>query len=130
MNHAGRSSLFCIEMYDGVVEKRFTMDGRVSSISQKTGNPMMSEQSYNILDELLTEEAKQRLEVITVEVRASLRIAEVLHQIMEEEGLNSQNMAAIMGMTPGYVSRLLAGDENPSLHRMARLLHSLGRTYV
>lgn len=88
---------------------------------------MMSEQSYNILDELLTEEAKQRPEVTTVEVRASLRIAEVLHQIMEEEGLNSQNMAAIMGMTPGYVSRLLAGDENPSLHRM---LHSLGRTYV
>lgn len=90
----------------------------------------MPEQSYDILDELLTEEAKQRLEVTTVDVRASLRIAEILHQIMEEEGLNPQSMAARIGMAPSYVSRLLAGDAKPSVCRVARMLHSLGRLYV
>jgi len=90
----------------------------------------MAERSYDVLDELLTDEAKQRLEATAVGVRASLRIAEMLHQIMEEEGLNQKEIAARLGMTPGYVSRLLAGDENPSVRSMARMLHSLGRTYI
>lgn len=85
---------------------------------------------YDILDELLTDEAAQRLEVTAVEVRASLRIADVLHQIMEEEGLSKQDMAARLGVSPGYVSRLLAGDANPSVRSMARMLGLLGRTYV
>jgi len=33
-------------------------------------------------------------------------------------------------VTPGFVSRVLSGDENISVRKMAEMFHKLGREYV
>lgn len=90
----------------------------------------MKNRYYNVLDEIFDENTRSLYEAKTVEVRASLRVADLLHQAMEEDGLNQKALSERLGVTTGYVSRLLSGDENPSVRKVARMLHLLGRSYL
>lgn len=89
----------------------------------------MKKTRYSILDNLKPK-ARELYDDMAVEVRASLRVADLLHQAMTEDGLNQKQLAGKLKVTPGYVSRLLAGDENPSVGQMARMLSALGRSYM
>ena len=47
--------------------------------------------------------------------------------VMIEEGLNQAQLAEILGVSPPYVSKLLAGNHNVSLNTMIRYARKLGR---
>jgi transcriptional regulator with XRE-family HTH domain len=84
---------------------------------------------YNIFSEVLPKEEKERFEGEVAGERAILDASELIHNAMKEKSLNQKQLAEILGVTKGYVSRLLSGHENLSVKNVALVLHALGYSY-
>ncbi len=90
----------------------------------------MKGRKFDALDHVLPGESKEFLESQRVEVEASLRVADLLHSVQEERQMTARQLAQTLGVTPGYISRLLSGDENPTVRSLARIFHKLGKKYI
>ncbi len=58
-----------------------------------------------------------------------LDASELLNKVLEENSYTQKQLAEILGVTKGYVSRLLSGSENLSVKNVAMALHALGYRY-
>lgn len=59
------------------------------------------------------------------QIEFSMKIA----SIMKEENLNQKQLAEILEVSPAYVSKLLAGNQNLTLNTMIRYARKLGREF-
>lgn len=59
------------------------------------------------------------------QIEFSLKIADIMH----EEQLNQKQLSEILGVSPAYVSKLLAGNQNLTLNTMIRYARKLGRVF-
>lgn len=59
------------------------------------------------------------------QIEFSFKIAD----IMREQRLNQKQLAEILEVSPAYVSKLLAGNQNLTLNTMIRYAHKLGRVF-
>ena len=84
---------------------------------------------YNLFSESLPKEEKAKFETEVAGDRAILDASELLHSVMKQRGFNQKQLAEILGVTKGYMSRLLSGSENLSVKNVAMVLHALGYSY-
>ena len=82
---------------------------------------------YNLFSENLPKKEKAKFETEVAGDRAILDASELLHSVMR--GFNQKQLAEILGVTKGYMSRLLSGSENLSVKNVAMVLHALGYSY-
>jgi len=102
--------------------------GGCRSVDRSCGVITMNK-PYNAFDALLTKKAKKDLEPISVEIRAMMEVADIFNNIMHQNQWSKKQLAEALGVTAGYVTRILAGDENLSIGNVAKLLNKLGRSY-
>ncbi len=63
-------------------------------------------------------------------LRLSRQLATTLIGYMQDNGLKRTDMAAKLGVSPQYVSRILSGTENLSLKSIANIEDKLGITCI
>jgi transcriptional regulator with XRE-family HTH domain len=56
----------------------------------------------------------------------AMEISASVYRRMEELGLKSKDLADLMGVTPGRISRILSGEQSMTLKTLARLESALG----
>lgn len=55
--------------------------------------------------------------------------AELICQVMEDKGINRQDLAARLGKSKGFVSQILTGERNMTLRTLADVLFALGHRF-
>lgn len=55
-------------------------------------------------------------------------VVDLLNDAVDESGMQKQQLADLLGVTPGRVSQVLHGDGNVSVAALAKFLTALGRT--
>ena len=60
---------------------------------------------------------------------AQIEFSMKIVNIMKEENLNQKQLAGILEVSPAYVSKLLAGNQNLTLNTMIRYARKLGREF-
>ena len=78
---------------------------------------------------LFQEEAKWRKENASW-LRWSRQLAVILMGYMQDNGLKRIDLAAKLGVSPQYVSKLLSGTENLSFKSIANIEEKLGITCI
>lgn len=61
--------------------------------------------------------------------RTVLEVTELICGIMQEEGVSRKELAVRLGKTKGYVSQLLDGEANMTLHTVSDLCTVLGHEF-
>lgn len=85
--------------------------------------------NYSIFDEAIPEDLRERYNEEYAQTSAVLDAADLISEAMVAQGLNQKELAAKLGVSKGYVSRLLSGNENMTVKSVARVLHVLGFQY-
>jgi transcriptional regulator with XRE-family HTH domain len=85
--------------------------------------------TYNVFEEAIPEELKEKYAEEYAQTSAVLDAADLISEAMEAQGLNQKDLASKLGVSKGYVSRLLSGNENMTVKSVARVLHVLGYHY-
>ena len=85
---------------------------------------------YNIFEEFIPEEIKEKHDEEMAQVRAVLDASILISEALHEKNMSQNELAELIGVSKGYVSRLLSGSENVSLKNIARILHLLGKEIV
>lgn len=85
---------------------------------------------YNIFDDSIPEEYKKQHESNKAQSEALIEVSNIVYNAMKEKGINQIELAKQLGVSRGYVSRILSGNENMSIKNVARILHELGKKYV
>jgi len=84
---------------------------------------------YNIFNESISDEVKDIYQEEYAQTAALLDAANLISEAMEENGINQTELANKLGVSRGYVSRLLSGHENMSIKNVSRVLYILGKKY-
>lgn len=85
---------------------------------------------YDIFEEIIPAEIKGYFNEDLAQTTALLEASELIHSAMEDKGLNQSQLAELMGVSRGYISRILSGNENMSVKNVARVLHVLGKRFI
>ena len=64
------------------------------------------------------------------QTEAIQRAADIIHDALEQANMSRSELAAKVGVSKGYISRVLSGHENLSVRNVAKILHVLGKVYV
>jgi transcriptional regulator with XRE-family HTH domain len=86
-------------------------------------------EEYNVFDSLLSKEAIPNFQKDVAGKKAVIDASSLIFQAMEEKGFNQTELAKYLGVSKGYVSRLIAGNENLTVKNVAMVLHALGKEY-
>jgi len=85
---------------------------------------------YNIFNDSIPVELKDLYNEEYAQTEALLNAANLISEAMEESRINQTELAELLGVSRGYVSRLLSGNENMSIKNVSRVLHVLGKKYI
>jgi transcriptional regulator with XRE-family HTH domain len=85
---------------------------------------------YDIFEQIVTPEIKDYFNEDLAQTTALLEASDLIYSAMEEKGLNQSQLAEKMGVSRGYISRILSGNENMSIKNVAKVLHVLGKRYI
>ena len=85
---------------------------------------------YNIFHDSVSEDVKDIYREEYAQTAALLDAANLISEAMEEKGINRTELAKMLGVSRGYVTRLLSGHENMSIKNVVRVLHVLGKRYT
>ena len=85
--------------------------------------------NYSLFNDSISDDIKDLYQEEYAETAAVLDAANLISEAMEEMGLNQTELARMLGVSRGYVSRLLSGNENMSIKNVARILFKLGKKY-
>lgn len=85
---------------------------------------------YNIFKDSIPVELKDLYNEEYAQTEALLNAANLISEAMEESRINQTELAELLGVSRGYVSRLLSGNENMSIKNVSRVLHVLGKKYI
>jgi len=85
---------------------------------------------YNIFNNAIPAELKDAYNEEYAQTEALLNAANLISEAMEEQNINQTKLAEQLGVSRGYVSRLLSGNENMSIKNVARVLHVLGKRFI
>ncbi|MBP6738537.1 MAG: helix-turn-helix transcriptional regulator [Leptospiraceae bacterium] len=85
--------------------------------------------TYSAFESFLPEETKKEFQREVAGKKAIVDASALICQAMEEKRLNQKQLADLLGVSKGYISRLIAGHENLSVKNVATVLHVLGKEY-
>ena len=85
---------------------------------------------FNIFDHAIPEKYKKQHESDKAQSEALIEASNIVYQAMKEKKINQIELAKQLGVSRGYVSRILSGNENMSIKNVARILHELGKKYI
>lgn len=85
---------------------------------------------YNIFDDAIPADLKDSYSEEYAQTEALLDAANLISEAIEQRKINQTELAELLGVSRGYVSRLLSGNENMSIKNVARVLHVLGKRYI
>lgn len=81
---------------------------------------------YNVFEELVDESVKEEHKLLEAQCQALFNASDLLNDAMLESSLSQKELAQKLGISKGYMSRLLSGTENISLKNFAKWMHLLG----
>ena len=84
---------------------------------------------YSLFNDSISDDVKDLYQEEYAQTAAVLDAANLISEAMEEKGINQTELARMLGVSRGYVSRLLSGNENMSIKNVARVLFKLGKKY-
>jgi transcriptional regulator with XRE-family HTH domain len=85
---------------------------------------------YNIFNNAIPAELKDSYNEEYAQTEALLNAANLISEAIEQRNINQTELAELLGVSRGYVSRLLSGNENMSIKNVAKVLHVLGKRYI
>ena len=86
---------------------------------------------YDIKDHFFTEDKeKHYLNEQFVQSEAIFEASNLINNAMMEKGFSQKQLSEEIGVSAGYISRLLSGNENMSVKNIARVLYALGKKYI
>lgn len=81
---------------------------------------------YNIFEEFVEENIKEKHDALMVQTRALFNASNIISDAMISCSKSQKELSKYLGLSKGYVSRLLSGTENISLKNFAKILFMLG----
>lgn len=85
---------------------------------------------YNLFkDEIPSDLKKKHLEQLA-QRKAILDASNLIARAMDEAKISQAELAGKLGVTAGYVSRLMSGFENMTVKNVAGILYALGKNYI
>lgn len=81
---------------------------------------------YNVFEEFVDEKVREKHELLMAQTKALIDASNILNDAMNSWSQSQKVLSAHLGLSKGYVSRLLSGTENVSLKNFAKILHMLG----
>jgi len=86
----------------------------------------MSMPKYNVFEEFIDENVREKHELLMAQTRALINASNIINDAMNSWSKSQKELSQHLGLSKGYVSRLLSGTENISLKNFAKILHLLG----
>jgi AraC-like DNA-binding protein len=81
---------------------------------------------YNVFEEFIDEDVREKHELLMAQTRALINASNIINDAMNSWSKSQKELSQHLGLSKGYVSRLLSGTENISLKNFAGVLHMLG----
>lgn len=81
---------------------------------------------YNIFEEHIDESVRGKHDLLMAQTQALFDASNLISEAMDFSSMSQKELSEHLGISKGYVSRLLSGTENVSLKNLARILHLLG----
>lgn len=81
---------------------------------------------YNAFEEYIGDSVREKHDALMAQTRALFDASNLLNDAMNSSLLSQKELSKYLGISKGYVSRLLSGTENVSLKNLAKILHMLG----
>lgn len=85
---------------------------------------------FNIFNQNISEDVRSIHEENLAQVSTLIDISNLINEAIEDKGINQTELAKKLGVTRGYVSRLLSGNENLSVKNVTKVLYILGKRLV
>lgn len=80
---------------------------------------------YNVFDESIDADVKEKHDALMAQSQLLFDASNIISDAMLDSGMNQQDLSGYLGVSKGYISRLLSGTENISLKNIAKILHKL-----
>lgn len=81
---------------------------------------------YNVFDEYIDEDIREKHNIEMTQSRVLFDASNLLSDAMNISLMSQKEISENLGLSKGYVSRLLSGTENISLKNLAKILFMLG----
>ena len=86
--------------------------------------------NYNIFKTSIPDKYQRQYECEKAQTKILLEASNLIYKAMEEKKLNQSELAKKLGVSRGYISKILSGDENMSLKNLVRILFELDKKYI
>jgi transcriptional regulator with XRE-family HTH domain len=80
---------------------------------------------YNIFEDSIDSKIKKKHEILMAQTRALFDASNILSEAMNSTPMTQKELSKHLGISKGYVSRLLSGSENISLKNLSKILYQL-----
>ncbi len=85
--------------------------------------------NYNVFDEAIPQKFKESYEIDLIQTKAMLDVSNLITEALEEKGITRSELAQLMGVSRGYITKVLSGNENLSVQNVAKILYYLDKDY-